>query len=91
MKLNYLLALGAMLSKTPQQIIRVNLTQVLRLIVMCLRDCQQPDTLIAVLGTMETLLKEDPTQLDSHVDNLLDCFLQLVTFTSCMVSKLFRK
>ncbi|KAF2884292.1 hypothetical protein ILUMI_21884 [Ignelater luminosus] len=81
---SYLLAIGYLLQGAPKQVFILQFTKILRLVILCLEQCENAEVLGAVLDTLCNLIQNKEYLIEEYIQEFLPRLLKLATFKPAM-------
>ncbi|KAJ3643831.1 hypothetical protein Zmor_026518 [Zophobas morio] len=83
-RVSYLLALGYLLESTPKQVILMQFQKILKMIVLCLDESEEPEVLVVLLNIIKDFITQKEKCMEDHLGDFLTRFLKLSTFDKSM-------
>ncbi|RZC35490.1 aminoacyl tRNA synthase complex-interacting multifunctional protein 1, partial [Asbolus verrucosus] len=81
---SYLLALGYLLEHTPRQAILLQFKKILKLIILCLDECEENEVLAVILQVIRDFIVQKEKCIEDHHQEFLTRLLKLAAFDKSM-------
>ncbi|GJQ74254.1 putative DNA repair transcription protein met18 [Trypoxylus dichotomus] len=83
-KEHYLVILGYLIRNVPQQILRLELKKIIRLILLCLGRCEEVEVLLAILTAINVVIESKDPIAEDYIQEFLKYYSKLATFDRSM-------